>query len=53
MASSSSVQPVCARAWVLYAEFDIAEHPQLEDPDTNQIFVTKIDSVGVPTKFKD
>jgi hypothetical protein len=35
MASSSSV---CARAWVLNAEFDIAEHPQLANPDTNQIF---------------
>jgi hypothetical protein len=29
---------VCARAWVLNTEFDIAEHPQLADPDTNQIF---------------
>ena len=38
MASSSSVHPVRARAWVLNAEFDIAEHPQLANPDTNQIF---------------
>ncbi len=35
MASSSSVR---ARAWVLNAEFDIAEHPLLADPDSNQIF---------------
>jgi hypothetical protein len=35
MASSSSVR---TRAWVLNAEFDIAEHALLADPDTNQIF---------------
>jgi hypothetical protein len=38
MASSSSVLSVRAYAWVLNAEFNIAEHPQLADPDTNQIF---------------
>jgi hypothetical protein len=35
MASLSSVR---AHAWVLNAEFDIADHPLLADPDTNQIF---------------
>ncbi len=38
MASSSSVHPMSAYAWVLNAEFNIAEHPQLAYPDTNQIF---------------
>ncbi len=38
MASSSLVHQVCSYAWVLNAEFDIMEHPQLADPDTNQIF---------------
>ncbi len=36
--ASSSVNPVRARARMLNAEFDIAEHLQLADHDTNQIF---------------
>ncbi len=36
--ASSSVNPVCASAWMLNAEFNIVEHPQLADHDTNQIF---------------
>ena len=45
MASSSSVHPVCAFAWVLNAEFNIAEHPQLADPDTNQIFTKYVKGI--------
>jgi hypothetical protein len=36
--ASSSVNPVCASARMLNAEFDIAEHPQLADHNTNQFF---------------
>ena len=45
MASSSLVHPVYARAWVLNAAFDIAEHPQLADPDTNQIFPKYVEGI--------
>jgi hypothetical protein len=38
MAGSTSEQTVCARAWLLNTEFDVAEHPQLANPDTNRIF---------------
>ncbi len=38
MVSSSSKRTMCARAWRLDAEFDVAEHPQLANPDTNHIF---------------
>jgi hypothetical protein len=38
MATSSSKQSVCARAWLLNAEFDVAEHPQLTNPDSTHIF---------------
>jgi hypothetical protein len=37
MASSASDQTVCARAWVLDARFDVAEHPHLANPATNYI----------------
>jgi hypothetical protein len=39
MASSPSLHPVCACAWVLDAQFGVVEHPQLANPDTNQIFL--------------
>jgi hypothetical protein len=29
---------MCARAWRLEGEFDVAEHLQLANPDTNHIF---------------
>jgi hypothetical protein len=40
MASSSLERIMCAHAWLLDAEFDVAEHPQLANPDsdTNHIF---------------
>jgi hypothetical protein len=38
MASSSSEQTIRARAWLLHAEFDVAEHPQIANPATNRIF---------------
>ncbi len=38
MVSSSSKRTMCARAWRHDAEFDVAEHPQLANPDTNHIF---------------
>ena len=38
MASSSSEQIPHARAWFLYAEFDVAVHSRLANSDTNQIF---------------
>jgi hypothetical protein len=31
------MQSVCARAWLLNAKFNVAEHPQLTNPDINQI----------------
>jgi hypothetical protein len=37
MASLSSEQPIRARAWLLAAEFDVAEHLQLANPATNHI----------------
>ncbi len=41
-AASSPEQAPDARAWFLYAEFDVVEHPRLVDSDyesdTNQIF---------------
>ncbi len=37
MASSSSEQSVSACAWLLNAEFDVAEQPQLTKTDSNQI----------------
>ena len=38
MASLSSQQTVRARAWLLDARFDLAEHPQLANSETNHIF---------------
>jgi hypothetical protein len=52
MASSSLVHPVYARAWVLNAAFDIAEHPQLADPDTNQIFPKYAEGILIFLKEK-
>ena len=37
-ASSSSAADPLARAWPLVAEFDIAKHTRLTNPDTDQIF---------------
>jgi hypothetical protein len=38
MAGLSSQQTVRARAWLLDARFDLAEHPQLANSETNHIF---------------
>ncbi len=37
MASLSSEQPIRASAWLLAAEFDVAEHVKLANPATNHI----------------
>ena len=37
-ASSSPAADPLARAWHLFAEFDIAKHTRLTNPDTDQIF---------------
>ncbi len=39
------MNPVCVRAWMLNAEFNIAEHPQLADHDTNQIFLEYVKGI--------
>jgi hypothetical protein len=45
MDRSSSVQSVCARAWLLNSEFNVAEHPQLTNPDTNHIYQEYIEEI--------
>ncbi len=35
------VRIMCARVWRLDAEFDVADHPQLANSDTNQFFFSE------------